>query len=59
MSQMSQLNLRFTDPPNPEVPLLGRLWEQFEATHRQIVIELLARLLLQAARSSAEEETDD
>lgn len=52
---MSQLNLRFTDPPNPE----EHVWEQFEATHRQIVIELLARLLLQAARTSAEEETDD
>ena len=52
---MSQLNLSFTDPPTPEVPL----WKQFEEPHRQIVIEMLARLLLKAARMSAREETDD
>jgi hypothetical protein len=53
---MSQLNLTLADPPAPE----ATLWDQFEETHRQIVIEMLARLLLKAARThTAREETDD
>ena len=53
---MSQLNLSLIDPPSPGV----RLWDQFEKIHQQIVIEMLARLLLQATRPSrAQENADD
>ena len=44
---MSQLNLIFTDIPIPETCL----WEQFDDEQKQIVIEILARLLVQAARN--------
>lgn len=53
---MSQLNLSLTDPPAPD----AKLWNRFEEAHRQILIDMLARLLLRAARTnSAQEETDD
>ena len=53
---MPQLNLRLTEPPSPG----AQLWDQFEETHKQIVIEMLAQLLLKAARSSsAQGETHD
>lgn len=53
---MSQLNLSLTDPPSPG----ATLWEQFEEIHKQIVIEILARLLLQAAQpNNAQEKADD
>ena len=52
---MSQLNLSLIDPPNPG-PLL---WDQFEEIHKQIVIEMLVRLLLQAVRASGAQEKAD
>lgn len=50
---MSQLNLNFTDLPIPETCL----WEQIDDQQRRIVIETLARLLVQATR--AQEQTND
>lgn len=50
---MSQLNLNFTDLPIPETCL----WEQIDDQQRRIVIEALARLLVQATR--AQEQTND
>ena len=53
---MSQLNLSLIDPPSPEV----LLWDQFAEIHQQIVIEMLARLLVQATRPrDAQEKTDE
>jgi predicted Fe-S protein YdhL (DUF1289 family) len=52
---MSQLNLNFTDIPIPETCL----WEQFDDEQKQIVIEILARLLVQAARNDQQERNHD
>jgi hypothetical protein len=52
---MSQLNLIFTDIPIPETCL----WEQFDDQQKQIVIEILARLLVQAARNHHPEHNHD
>jgi len=52
---MPQLNLNFTDIPVPETCL----WEQFNDEQKQIVIETLARLLVQATRGKQPEQTDD
>ena len=52
---MSQLILNFTDIPIPETCL----WEQFNDEQKQIVIESLARLLVQAARNHDQEWTND
>ena len=49
---MSQLNLSFTDLPLPE----PQLWEQFNQTQKQTIIETLARLMVKAARNSGSEE---
>jgi hypothetical protein len=51
---MPQLHLSFIDIPVPET----RLWEQLDDEHKQIVIEILARLLVQATRPQ-QEPTDD
>ena len=50
---MPQLNLNFNEIPIPET----HLWEQFDDEQKRIVIETLARLLLQATRD--QEQTDD
>jgi hypothetical protein len=52
---MPQLHLSFIDIPVPE----KRLWEQLDDEHKQIVIEILARLLVQTTRPQQQEPTDD
>ena len=52
---MPQLHLSFIDLPVPET----RLWEQLDGEHKQIVIEILARLLVQTTRHLQQEPTDD
>ena len=50
---MPQLNLNFLDIPVPETCL----WEELDDEHRQLVIETLARLMLNAARTATPRET--
>jgi hypothetical protein len=52
---MPQLPLNFIDIPVPET----RLWEQIDDEHKRIVIEILARLLLQTTRPRRQEPTND
>jgi hypothetical protein len=52
---MPQLHLSFIDIPVPET----RLWEQLDDKHKRIVIEILARLLVQTTRPQQPEPTDD
>jgi hypothetical protein len=52
---MPQLHLSFIDIPLPET----RLWEQLEDEHKRIVIEILARLLVQTTRPQYQEPADD
>jgi phenylpyruvate tautomerase PptA (4-oxalocrotonate tautomerase family) len=53
---MPQLNLNFTEIPIPE----SHLWEQLDDDQKQIVIETLARLIIQAARANnRKEQTND
>jgi len=52
---MPQLNLNFNDIPIPET----HLWEQFDDEQKRIVIETLARLLVQATRDKHREQTND
>jgi hypothetical protein len=52
---MPQLHLNFIDIPVPET----RLWEQLDDEHKRIVIEILARLLVQTTRPQQQEPTDD
>ncbi len=49
---MAQLNLIFTDLPLPET----QLWEQFDQTHKQVLIEIFTRLMVKAARTGSPEE---
>ena len=52
---MPQLNLNFNDIPIPET----HLWEQFDDEQKRIVIETLARLLVQATSDKQQEQTND
>jgi hypothetical protein len=52
---MPQLNLNFNEIPIPET----HLWEQFDDEQKRIVIETLARLLVQATRDPHQEQTND
>jgi predicted Fe-S protein YdhL (DUF1289 family) len=52
---MLQLNLNFLHIPIPETCL----WEQFDDEQKRIVIETLARLLVQATRQKHAERNDD
>jgi hypothetical protein len=52
---MPQLHLSFIDIPVPETCL----WEQLDDEYKQIVIETLARLLVQTTRPKQQEPTDD
>jgi hypothetical protein len=52
---MPQLNLNFNDIPIPET----HLWEQFDDEQKRIVIETLARLLVQSTRDPRQEQTND
>ena len=52
---MPQLNLSFNEIPIPET----HLWEQFDDEQKRIVIETLARLLVQASRNQHQEQTND
>ena len=52
---MPQLNLNFTDIPISETCL----WEQFDDAQKQLVIEILARLLVQATPHQHQEQTND
>jgi len=47
---MPQLNLNFRDIPIPET----HLWEQFDDERKQLVIEVLVRLLVNATRHHQE-----
>lgn len=49
---MPQLTLNFGDIPIPETCL----WEQFDDEQKQILIEVLARLLLKAAQGNKQRE---
>ena len=49
---MPQLNLKFSDLPVPE----ELVWEQLDDEQRQIVAEVLARLITKAARGSQHQE---
>ena len=51
---MPQLNLNFIDIPIPET----HLWEQFDHAQKQLVIEILVRLLVQATRHQQEPSND-
>ena len=52
---MPQLNLNFHEIPIPET----HLWEQFDDEQKRIVIEILARLLVQSTRDQHQEQTND
>jgi len=52
---MPQLNLNFNDIPIPETCL----WDQLDDQQKRIVIETLARLLVQATRDKHQEQTND
>jgi hypothetical protein len=52
---MPQLNLNFNDIPISE----ACLWEQFDDQRKRIVIENLARLLVQATSDKHQEQTND
>ena len=52
---MPQLSLNFNDIPIPETCL----WEQLDEQQKRIVIETLARLLVQATRDQHQERTND
>ena len=52
---MPQLNLNFNDIPIPETCL----WEQLDDQQKRIVIETLARLLVQATSDKRQEQTND
>jgi len=52
---MPQLMLNFNDIPIPET----HLWEQFDDEQKRIVIETLARLLVQATSNQQQEQTSD
>jgi len=52
---MPQLYLNFIDIPISETCL----WEQFDDEQKRIVIETLARLLVQATRDKQQEQTND
>ena len=52
---MSQLNLNFIDISIPETCL----WEQFDDERKRVVIETLARLLVQVTRDKNQEQTND
>jgi hypothetical protein len=52
---MPQPHLNFADIPISETCL----WEQFDDEQKRIVIETLARLLVQATRDKHQEQTND
>jgi hypothetical protein len=52
---MPQLSLNFNDIPIPETCV----WEQLDDQQKRIVIETLARLLVQATRDKHQEQTND
>ena len=52
---MPQLNLNFNDIPIPETCL----WEQLDDQQKRIVIQTLARLLVQATSDKQQEQTND
>jgi hypothetical protein len=52
---MPQLNLNFNDIPIPETCL----WEQLDDQQKRIVVETLARLLVQATSDKPQEQTND
>lgn len=52
---MPQLNLNFNDLPILET----HLWEQFDDEQKQLVIEVLARLLTKASQDQHQEQTND
>ena len=50
-----QLNLAFLDIPNPS----ATLWEQLDAEQRIAALDVLARLLAQAAQNELNKEGND
>jgi hypothetical protein len=49
---MAQLNLNFLEIPTPQTCL----WEELNDEHKQLVIETLARLLVNAVRTGNPQE---
>ena len=49
---MAQLNLNFIDIPIPETCL----WEELDGEQKQLVVEMLARLMIKAARTGHPQE---
>jgi hypothetical protein len=52
---MPQLNLNFNDIPIPETCL----WDEFDDERKRVVIETLARLLVNATQAKNQEPTND
>jgi hypothetical protein len=52
---MPQLNLNFLDIPIPETCL----WEELNDEHKQLAIEALARLMVNAVQTGHAQEADD
>jgi hypothetical protein len=52
---MPQLNLNFNDIPSPETCL----WEQFDEEGKRALVEILARILVKAARLNNQEQIHD
>ena len=52
---MPQLHLSFIEIPVPETCI----WEQLEDEHKRVVIETLARLLVQTTRREQQEQPND
>jgi hypothetical protein len=52
---MPQLHLNFLDIPIPET----HPWEQFDDAQKQVVIEILSRLLVKATQDNQQERTND
>ena len=52
---MPQLNLNFNDIPIPKT----HLWDEFGDEQKHLLIETLARLLVQATRDNHQEQTND
>jgi hypothetical protein len=52
---MPQLNLNFLDIPIPETCL----WEELNDEHKQLAIEVLARLMVNAVQNDRAQEVDN
>ena len=51
---MPQLNLQFAEPPAPETTQ----WEQLDPEQKQIIVEILSRLLVKAVQPEMPKEPE-